>query len=257
MSSLLYRSPGLIPGHFRRLGCLHVHVDGDLSLPRLTALVQTMEARGHPGKVTSVSDFVGGTQRAALPETYASHTPGPESEERFEYFSTISLADRSTALAVLKDLLPIINACAGSVIEVEQVVATSDAGEFQTITAASIAPIESWEVGFQVNRSAPYEVHHGINVEVERASTMTVRVLEKDLTLEGLSVGGWFTFNKTNQTSYRSSAFLTGEDFELEVRRQRELLKRYLCKRFPSFELWTTVERVIAIWKAPLREISV
>ena len=89
LSANEYRSPGIVRGYFRKLGGVHLHVDGGDNQQFILTLLKEFEAN-FPGKLTAISESAAGPQRERLPRVYASHTPGADEEEQFEYFPSVN-----------------------------------------------------------------------------------------------------------------------------------------------------------------------
>jgi hypothetical protein len=217
-------------------------------------LVLQLEAAGAKGKLTEVARSVAGPQRKEQPATYASHTPGIQDEE-LEYFSTSELTDRTMAVSFLGSLLPKLSAHPGAVVEVERVVATVQDMQWAQVPVAEMAPIEGMEVGFHKNPSLPLECHHAINIRAE-SEPLSLDDLLQDTAKLGIVVGGWFNFAKEDVWSYRSNSFWSAERLRDQVLKECELLHRYVQERGHVYDMWTIVEQVIGIWRAPLQPIA-
>jgi hypothetical protein len=259
-----YRSPGLHPGDLRRLGGIHLHVDGGGDHAFVRHILGELEKFGAKGKTTAISLSVEGPQRRDEPLTYASHTPGTANGEQFDYFLTSSLENRADALRTLGIVLPQIADRGDIVVEVEQVIATFErsAGrsDWRRFAGTSPTPIRSYEVGFNKGETLAFEIHHAIDFPSRGVPSFSVQKLLEETVPMGLRVGGWFSFVKPEGIwSFRSNAFTEGKNLEAEVRAQSDLLCDYLSSNsdtFEAFRLWTIVECVLGIWHTPLSRVA-
>src|SRR5436305_1680991 len=105
--TLNYRTSTALSGHFRRIGTIHVHIDGGTHSEVVSHLLQEAETKGLSGKINTISRAMAGNQRGEFPDVYDSHTPGTGREE-FEYFSTIRLDDRDAAIAFVNAVYPVL-----------------------------------------------------------------------------------------------------------------------------------------------------
>ena len=250
----LYRSGNLPGGRFREVNALHVHVDGGGRYDWVLGLVRGLEAQGSPGKLNAVSKAISGPQRAQQPETYQSHTPGGQQED-LEYFSTTLLANRAAAIGVLRYILPALVAHPGGVVEVERVVASFEKDRQLLADFDDVLPIQGTEVGFETNFTLDFEVHHGIDLDMQSAPVTLAEIL-RETHSRGIVVGGWFQFEKQpGICSYRSNSFWKADGLIEHVQTERQALTDYLRTTTSPWRFWTIIERVLAIWQSPLNPI--
>jgi hypothetical protein len=250
-----YRSPGLPPGQFRQLGNIHVHVDGANSIQLVIQSLEEFGRGGCQGKLNLITDSVAGPQRSCLAETYDSHTPGVGPEERFEYFSTAGLANRSHAITALRGVLSRLAGNPGIVVEAERVVASVEGnGKWSAVPVDVALPIRSAEVGLRCSPTLPFEIHHGFEVNGTGAR-LDLKTLVRHTTELGLDVGGWYSFAKPRVWAYRSNGFFGAEGLEEHTRIQYELLKRYVRRTELDCRIWTLVEQIIGVWRMPTTQI--
>lgn len=249
MTSELYRTAGLPSGFFSQTGNLHMHVDGGGNLDLALNVIRQLELLGLSGKLNLVIDSVAGPQRALLPETYESHTPTAGGEERFEYFSTISIGTRERAIEVLRKMLPLLLSAPGVVVEVERVIArVDDAGHLAFVNLRTL-PITVQEVGFSPSQTLPFEIHHAFDMPKEAGGGPKLAELLADCNPLGVEVGGWFSFARTNTLSYRSNAFAEAATVEGKATREHMALNRYLGEHGYQCHVRTVVEEVVGIWR--------
>jgi hypothetical protein len=248
-NSELYRTPGLVHEFFSQAGSLHLHVDGGDDPHLALEIVLRLEREGCLGKVNKVKASVAGPQRALLPETYESHTPATAGVEQFEYFATAWLPSREKAVEVLSQIIKSLQSRTGVVVEVERVIARVDtADEWIPMKANNaIAPIRSQEVGWEASATLPFEIHHGIDLPLD--SSLSLEDLLKDTTTLGLVVGGWFSFTRRGQLSYRSNAFSQAVGLKELVFKEHQILSDYLRGRGLSCRVRTVVEEVLGVWR--------
>jgi hypothetical protein len=250
MRARRHRSPGLKPGELRRLGTIHMHVDGGGKSDLVLDVVKALEKRGTKGKLSVITRSVAGPQREQYPDVYKIHTPGVDDEESLEYFSTTGLADRKDAIETIKLILPQLMEHPGAVLEVECVIGTIFDGEWRHAKGAS--PIRPEEVQFDKSPTLPFEIHHAFDVPMEAGPALDLDKLLADVTELGISVGGWFTFLKNEREwSYRSNAFVERVHLEEYTMTEYKKLTEYLKKRKIQARQWTIVEEVLGIWKIP------
>ena len=250
-----YRSPGLPAGALRKLDGIHVHVDGGGAHDLVLSIVQELEREGRPSKLTAISRSVAGPERKQHPETYASHTP-PGGEEGLEYFSTTAIDNREDGIQVLTGLLPRVRDRAGSVVEVEHVVATVENGTWSQVGLDDLQVYRDEEVGFRKGASLPFEIHHAFDTPRLAAPRFDLRQLLAETTRLGILVGGWFSFDRgKGDQSFRSNGFRNKPALREQVLREQEILVGYLNKQGVEFRLWTIVEQVLGIWHSPLTSV--
>src|SRR5689334_20720071 len=92
-------------GYFNQLDSIHVHIDGGLENQFIDDMVKTLRRESSPTKKTSIKDFIAGPQRGELRlrETYDSHTPVTNEEEKLEYFSTTLFGSRDETVQKLRN----------------------------------------------------------------------------------------------------------------------------------------------------------
>lgn len=243
-----YRSPGLAPGVFSTAGNLHLHVDGGGDMAMVESLLHGLERGGARGKINQIIDSVAGPQRAQLPETYSSHTPGTGGVEQFEYFATIDGGTRVQAVALLRALLPEIARHQGLVVEVERVIGRVD-GRGRLIRA-DLLPLEKiteGDVGVAPSPTLTFEIHHGFEIHGGHG-VPTLDDFAREMEALGICAGGWFRFAKRNLVAYRSNAFSDGTDLNHIVEQEHAALQRYLDARAIDAKVRTVVEEVLGIW---------
>lgn len=249
-----YRSPGLLHGYFRRLGNLHLHVDGGGEPGLIMKILKELESDNTMVKLNVISNALAGPQRQILPEVYASHTPRAGSLEKFEYFSTIQVETRDRAIGTLRRALQLIGQRSGIVIELEHVVARIENGRWSSIDHDQMVPIESDELGFDLAATLPFEIHHAVQIMRDHPP-LTLAQLHKESIELGLRVGGWFEFIKDKAWAYRSNAFAAAAEVEGHARTSHQVLDKYLKRRGWDYELWTMVEHLIAVLRTPVQRI--
>jgi hypothetical protein len=249
-----YRSPGIVRGHFRQLGGVHLHVDGGEEYEFALSLLKRTE-REFPGKVTVISNSVGGPQRQRLQNVYASHTPGSGEAEDFECFLTMDLGSRDGGLRILRKIIRDLSNRHGSVVEVECLIGRIEDGKhWEAIPATSIMPIRGEEVGFEPSATMAIELHHGLDFSLDCAVPSLGAILYASIEL-GLDVGGWFEFKRPEGVSFRSNAFHETDGIQDKAEVEHELLRGYLEGLGHPFKLWSSVESVLGIWKSPFHEL--
>ena len=235
---------------YTAVNALHLHVDGGEHIDMVTALLDDLKSLGMSGKLHTITEIIAGSQRQELPSTYSSHTPGTSDCEQFEFFSTIGLADRDMALSTLKHILPRLEGNPGIVVEVEHVVANIDRlGIWQGIDLKSVEEIPSESVGLRRLPKLPFEIHHCIDIYDAGPNPLNIRDLMTDTKRLGISLGGWFAFEKEGRASYRSNAFTNAPNLKQNVFTQYELLSTYLVSTGMNVTLRTIVEHVLGVWK--------
>jgi hypothetical protein len=103
----IYVRPGskVFPsGHFSNIDTIHVHVDGGTSRELVAAIVDQLDNKRVDSKITYVTRYIAGPQRADLPQVYRSHTPGT-SREQLQFFSTTLFSSLSDAKVKLTEIL--------------------------------------------------------------------------------------------------------------------------------------------------------
>jgi len=252
-----FRSAGLPPGYFGRVGGLHLHVDGAGQRDFVVTLLRELQAAGARGKLNAITDALIGPQRKELASTYASHTPGTGDTERFEYFSTIETRDRDAAIEQLRWILPRLAAHDGIVVEVERVVYRIDtAGVASSLPEDEVAPLQSLEVGFERSPTLPFEIHHAFDIPKpteESRPPIALRKIMDDTVAAGLPVGGWYHFEKADAWAYRSNAFATADALDRTALSQHAALKSCLIETGLQFRMWSIIEQVLGVWRTPLR----
>jgi hypothetical protein len=245
-----YRSPGLPRGVFSLPGNLHIHIDGGGDIAIVESLLQSAERSGAKGKINHIIDSVAGPQRARLPDTYASHTPGTGGVEHFEYFATLHGGTRETAVALLGELLPNVTRHPGLVVEVERVIGRVNAeGRLVYPELADVEKITMADVGIAPAPSLTFEIHHGFDVS-GGGPVPALDDFARDVEALGISTGGWFRFAKGSAIAYRSNAFSDGTDLRAIVEREHAELQRYLDTHGIDARVRTVVEEVLGIWHA-------
>jgi hypothetical protein len=205
---------------------------------------------GVPAKLTKITRAVAGPQRSELRETYESHTPGAATHEDFEYFATIGLADRCNAVSTLSRILPVVMAIPHFVIEVERVIAVTEGDRPWSSVSQLETPLTFKDVGYGPAPTLPLEIHHGFDTLGDSADGLSVDQILSDVTQAGISVGGWFVFDRVGELCFRSNAFTTRSNYLAKAARQHEMLTDYLKRRQIACILWTTVEQILGIWNS-------
>lgn len=246
-----YRSVGLPFGQFSTTGNLHLHIDGGGDMAVVQSLLHQLELLGGKGKINQIIDAVSGPQRQQLPEVYASHTPGSQGVEHFEYFATVGARARADAIGFLRLLLPEVVRHAGLVVEVERVIGRVDGGG--RLRFAELVPLEkitSADVGMEPSPTLTFEIHHAFDLSgAEQAPAL--HELARETVRRGLNVGGWFRFSKRGAVAYRSNAFSDGSGLAELVEREHAALSKYLSDNAFGVKPRTVVEEVLGIWHAP------
>jgi ABC-type amino acid transport substrate-binding protein len=261
-----YTSPGLGRSFFRRLGNLHLHVDGGRQHHLIARVVKQLEQQGAPGKIEHVRASIDGPQRSdpTLVGTYMSHTPGGIGAERFECFSTSHLLNREHAIEKALAALMATAKVEGLVVELEQVVACIDAdGRWSELQKGEEVPALGPHDAIPPAETRPYEVHHGFEIPMNGGSgpPLTLEELRDATSQAGIPTGGWFFFAPEGDVwSYRSNGFFEATGLVSEVKQQNKKLREclrtrlqdYLKKRGTKVKVWTVVERVLGVWRTPV-----
>jgi hypothetical protein len=224
-----------------------MHVDGGSAFSNTLPHLNAIKAEGIAVKLTKIRKSLAGPQRATHPETYSVHTPSHQGEETFDCFATIELRDRTDATMRLRRHLPSLLESEGTVVEVERVVAVTEGeGAWQSVVELE-NPITLEEVGLARSRSLPIEIHHGFDLP-KLTETMSIDEVLDGVSKLGISVGGWFVFDKPDYLCYRSNAFTARPNYLAKAVRQHELVTGFLRSQGQSCALWTTVEQILGIW---------
>lgn len=183
-----YRTPGMPHGSFGRLGALHVHIDGTKkSEERVLNVLQSLEERGYPGKITYVEESVAGQQEE-------------HHEKDIDFYTTTLIADPEKAGEVLNFIDTRLGTCYGLLVDLERVVA---------------------KFGYSLWRDAEYkenenvfEVHHIIEIPKVAMPAEKMPALQKLKNFceeQGIEFERWFLVENHGRFTYLSSACSKGE----------------------------------------------
>jgi hypothetical protein len=281
-------SAPLPPGISRRLGSIHLHIDGGAERKLVRSAMAVHHARGYPTEQNSVIQFLPGRQRKLDPEMYSLHTPGIEQEE-LDYFSTTCLhpgpelpepaqwqkikAATRDVLVQLDDLETSANA-SGVVLELERVVgAVDEAGNIELVDSLRLRDIdasamfdgqdllfkpnyrETWVAGTPL-----YELHFSLDLGRSPDDSMPPLTLQRVSEMSeqaSLAVGGWFLFDDKRRWAYRSNGFepaITRELLTDCYQRFKDVLDKAGITRWPGYKLRLIAEEAVAVWKSPLKK---
>ncbi len=245
-----YRSTGLEAGALNKIGLPHVHIDGARNVDLVLGIVQELEAKGDLGKLNHVIASVAGRQRKELPEVYESHTPVIEGQEALDFFSSNIVQDRNDAIQAVNLIGQKIRNTPGCIVELDQVVGWYGSQGWQWIESADeIEPIKPDEVDFQPQPTWPYELHHGFNLPKDsEALPVPLEKLLEDCEKAGITLGGWFVFDKGNEWAYRSNSFSQSTNVRKVVEQEQANLNSILVAYGKDIKARTLVERVLGIW---------
>lgn len=252
---------------FNELDTIHVHVDGADAEQLVDSLVRELRDEGHPSKMHNVIDRISGPQRAEDPATYLSHTPGG-THERLDYFSTHLFGGLGETKRQLQELLSHLHQrnVREIVIEAERII--GKVGErpedvkWSHISILDFPVLSSGDVGYEKCPTKPIEIHFACDIP-RRGRWLDKQPLELSQLLDitnglGISVGGWFLFDKHSKDkwAYRSNMFV--EDVQQEevedIRRRLKTKIEEIGKREEfSCEVKALVEHTIGIWQTPLK----
>jgi hypothetical protein len=250
LSGNALRSPNAPAGHFRRLGTLHLHIDGAEADDLPVSLIREFEAGGRSAKITTVARSIAGPQRQELSETYSSHNPQRGAQEAMSFFSTVETRNREDLVYAAGKALSQLRSRKGVVVEAERVVARVDSnGRWTSVAFDEIAAIASPEVDFASAPTMPFEIHHAFDIRRRGDAPFNLEKLLADTNRLGIPVGGWFMFSKRDCWSYRSNSFANQDGIQEKVTREWQLLDEYLRSSGLAYELWTIVERVLGVWR--------
>jgi hypothetical protein len=254
--STLFRSPDYAKGATRRPGSFHFHVDiafADNIDDELVRLAQKCEQAGWPAKVTRVARARPGRHytHAQYEGDYREHTPelGEGRDTFAAYLTALLPTEDDSALAITKRCEEVkrfvrseytLPAEAGDVVvEVERVACVLRESTAFLAEPARMAIPED-------RAKAPFEVHHFADIAAG-AATFSQWVSACDE--RGVSVGGWFQFDKSEQTAFRSLRFAKAIDlFELADEAEKV---RDVATSLAGGEARTEclVEQIIGIWR--------
>ena len=256
---MYYRSKGVSSDYFRKVGTVHLHIDGGGSenlIPKIEEIVIRLDKKGFPGKVNKIIKAVEGPQRRDRDylHTYGSHTPGVSLQEQFEFFSTTGFGDRQKVekdmIDSIREILNEFQNVHGIVVETERVIATiGEKNEWEDASPLLIASIDEEEVGYKRSYTAPIEIHHAFDLETGSQPPFEIDNILQDTTQRGIRVGGWFLFDRGDAWSYRSNLFAEYDDFKEIAQEYHVRLSEYLRTLERGFKIWTLVEQIIGIWK--------
>jgi hypothetical protein len=237
---------------------------------KVTQIVTFLQDRGFLGKLNEISKAASGPQRydEDFRETYAIHTPGEGSQERFEIFSTTSFGERDEIgediIHALKHILRELSGTRGVIVEVERALATiTEQGQWIATPNLLIPTIDDQKVGTLRSRTHPIEIHHALDVAklgTETEPPISIEEVLRAANELGVKFGGWFLFDKGSAWSYRSSAFTGYDDYKEEAQEYHFLLAKYLERRLANagreYKLWTLIEQILGIWNTGRRVSS-
>lgn len=264
-------SANLPTGFFSEIDSVHLHVDGGGEPAPVQRIVNQLKQEGCDGKTTPITGFVAGPQRDEdwAVTTYESHTPGPSGREHLEFFSTSlltpSIHDMPLAIKRLNNILTHLheeqaNLPEGIVIEAERVIAKGEENIVWSQTSVDESlTIHSPDVGFERSRTADIEIHYAFDIPKKGRWVNEAPVTLKDLKNEcdqlGISVGGWFFFEKPDKWSYRSNQFARVAA-ERKVQDQRNKLNDYISRKGKQLGFECTVraliEQILGVWRTHL-----
>lgn len=264
-------STNLPTGFFSKIDSVHVHVDGGGEPGPVQSLVDQLQREGCDGKTTPITGFVAGPQREEdwAVTTYESHTPGPSGREHLEFFSTSLLTshigDMQFAIQRLNGILTHLHEQKeslpeGIVIEAERVIAKGEEKIVWSQTSVDESlTIHSPDVGFERSRTADIEIHYGFDIpkkgKWEKEAPITLNELRNECDQLGISVGGWFFFEKPDKWSYRSNQFARIAA-ERRVQEQRDKLNEYIARKGKQLgfecKVRALIEQILGVWRTPL-----
>ncbi|WP_437655780.1 CHAT domain-containing protein [Sorangium sp. So ce1182] len=249
-------------GYFRRIGTMHLHIDGGTALPLIEAWAQRFNEREIPTKITRVSRFSRGPQRDELKDTYEIHTPGVN-QESLEYFTTSLLDDDKHDIATLvEETLAEIENIKGIVVELERVVAVvsddaegSDSSHLKGLQGA--VRFDTRKTSFRV------EIHYMVDISKgadDKREPLSLGAIVKICNDNGIDIGGWFLFERSDIWAYRSNSFALKIPEREELNAKRLRLQRKLVEasgRAPSdVRVKVVVEESVGIWKTPVTRLG-
>lgn len=254
------------PASFSRIDTVHVHVDGGDDLSSVAEIVSQLLREGWQSKINTVVDFTGGPQREKDPTTYASHTPGGLGREKLEYFSTHVFGGLAETKRELHRLLSKLQETdsAGMVVEAERIIGKlgDDRQEWTDTYIQHYPVLCSGDVGYASSKTKPIEIHYALDIPREgkwlSKSPVTLRELTTWASELGICVGGWFLFDKREQSrwAYRSNMFAKEarhDEIEEYRLRLKDKMKEVGGVRGFTCEVKALVEQTIGIWNTPLK----
>jgi hypothetical protein len=240
---------------FSKVGLAHVHIDGARNRPLILEIVQDLSRIGMPGRLNEIVRFVAGPQRQILPAVYQSHTPVLAGKESLDFFSTNQVPDRDGAVVALDLIMEKLQAVPGAVVELEQVVAIFNETGWQFASPdKALSPLQASEVRFSPATTWSYEIHHGFDLLKTKTAPLALANLLAHCSAQGITVGGWFLFERPNHWAYRSNSFINSADFQAQVEREHSVIRHFLEDQGLQAEQWTSVEQVLGIWNSPAAE---
>lgn len=259
-----FRSSKVLPGGFRNLGTIHLHIDGGANLDLIGAIdrkLKDLDRAGISGKSNLIAKAIAGPQRkdSGFRETYASHTPGLQPwEETFEYFSTIYLQNSESIsernLKIIREILEEFSKYPGVVVEIERVFGHIDnEGRWKNASTLHVPTIKEHSVGFRRSFTHPIEIHHAIDlpkIDPTHSAPLDLNTLRKIFTDLNVKIGGLFLFEKDNSWSYRSSQFAQYDNYQEIAQEGHYKIRKHFESEGLSTFYWTIVEQVLGIWKS-------
>ena len=279
-------SPPGIRGLSRRLGSIHLHVDGAQARSFVEDLVERHNARQRLSELAYVVASQPGPQRRQAPRIYDLHNPGRNGQDELDFFSTSQLHPgpglptraerRALALEVLDQLCridPMGEDASGVVLELERVVGTvDDNGNVSLAQELSLrgspltldneqamrlfAPFNRQRGGMQ-SQSA-YELHFSLDIDRlpdDKRPPVALEDLVAMSAQAAMTLGGWFLFHDQERWAYRSNEFVAGiteQSLRTRWTNLRAALAADTRPRLQSARLRLLAEEALAVWRTPL-----
>jgi hypothetical protein len=253
--NLLYRSSNFSPGASRALGNVHLHVDCPSFSgveDDLVRIALKFESHGWPSKVTGIVTAQAGThlRDPEFASDYAQHTPelGLVDNTFTAYLTALlesNVSKTKEAIALCAGARSFVNEnlysnlVRDSVIEIERVSAIVDANGVRFAEPVIL------RTGH--DHGAPFEVHHFANLPPD--SEVTFENWARCCVERGISVGGWFQFNRTSDRAFRSVRFSRLLDIE-EVKREMVAVQEVARELAGAgVHVESIVEEILDIWR--------
>lgn len=253
---------------FSALGTIHVHVDGVDRDQLVDDIVGEFRKKQRPSKKNRIIDDEPGPQRQSKPTTYEHHTPGGvEKKKKLEYFSTHLFGGFAATKRDLKQLLSMLydSGVKNVVVEAERIIGKIGDENADWVWASPYhrhyPAICSGDVGYEKLESDAIEVHYAVDiardVEWRHKPPLTcaqLRDISNDL---GIDVGGWFLFEKADETiwAFRSNMF-ESDVCQEDLENDRQNIKSKLEEKGIKCNVKALVEQTIGIWQTPLKPFN-
>jgi len=264
-----YSNPKFPTGYFSKIDTIHLHVDGGTENDLVLGIVDELNRKQMPSKLTAIHQAIEGPQRKQFRDTYQVHTPGVDGQEELEYFSTTLLHSNSATISgnpnlldkKLKPLLAELSDTKGIVIEIERVVGKIGEEIEWTKTSVPSYKLNLTNVGFHQRRGTlPVEIHYAIDIQKEEdwqtRQPFSLQNLLDECTKLDIHVGGWFLFDKDQAWAYRSNSFVSANISSEEIKKQRDTLAQWLANLNTEhnfeYQINVLVEQALGVWKTPL-----